>query len=122
ALALVAIIVLTLAAVAFALVTRRAHALGGATTQTNLLLMDSVGQFLGGLKLAISQNLQSGFLTEFRAALRAQSQQQIDFVRQQTTSRLALTTLASFAGGILVLVGFGVLHIAAPTLLTLLLV
>jgi len=122
AMALIAFLVLAVAAVAFALVARRAHALGGATTQTNLVLMDSVSQFLGGLKLAISQNLQGGFVAEFRETLRTQAQQQIDFVRQQTTSRLALSTVAGIAGGLLVMVGFGVLHIAPATLITLLLV
>ena len=120
--ALVVSAVVAVGFVAFAPLARRAHALGGATTQSNLSLLNLVGQFLGGLKLAVSQNLQSGFVAEFRENLREQARQQVVFARQQTTSRLALTTVAAIASGSLVLIGFGALHIAPATLIILLLI
>lgn len=122
AMAFIAFAILAAGVVAFVPTARRARALGGETTQTNLWLLNSVGQFLGGLKLAISQNLQNGFVEEFRRNLREQAHQQIEFVRQQTTSRLALSTVSAIVSGLLVLVGFGALHIAPATLITLLLI
>jgi ATP-binding cassette subfamily C protein len=52
---------LTIGAVVFLPFVRRAHELGRVVTEANLSLLDSTAQFLGGLKLAMSQNLQSRF-------------------------------------------------------------
>jgi ATP-binding cassette, subfamily C, bacterial len=113
---------LAVGSIVFLPVMRRAHVLGGVTTDTNLSLINSIAQFLGGLKLAISQNLQTSFLAEFRQNLRELARQQIEFAHQQITSRHALSTISAFAGGLLVLVGFGAFHVAPAALLTLLLV
>jgi ATP-binding cassette subfamily C protein len=121
-LAALALGILVVGGIVFVPVVRRAHTLGGITTDTNLSLLNSIAQFLGGLKLAISQNLQTNFIVEFRQNLREQARQQIEFARQQTTSRLALSTISAFAGGLLVLVGFGAFHVAPAVLITLLLV
>jgi ATP-binding cassette subfamily C protein len=120
-LSLVAIGLVFVSALIFVPVIRRAYKLGSAVTNANLTLLDSTGQFLGGLKLAMSQNLQGRFVSEFRQILRELSQRQISFLRQQTNSRMALTTLFSFLGALLLLAGVA-LGIGAPTLLTLLLV
>jgi len=103
-------------------VIRRAHVFGAIVVDTNLSLLNSTAQFLGGLKLAISQNLQSSFVAEFRQSLHELTRRQVAFIRQQTNSRLALSTLSAFAGGLLVLIGFGAFHVAPATLITLLLI
>ena len=72
---------------------RRAREVGSFVTSANLSLIDNVTQFLGALKLAISQNLQDSFTREFEATLDAVKAQQVRFIRQQTISQLAITTL-----------------------------
>ena len=122
ALAAVALGLLALGALAFVGVVRRAHALGRVVTNANLSLLDATAQFLGGLKLAMSQNLQSRFIAEFRQTLHELARRQIDYIRQQSRSRIALSTLSSLAGGLLVLVGFGVFHVPAAMLIALLVI
>ena len=122
----------TLALLAFALlittllallpIIRRARKLGAYVTQANLLLLNSTSQFLGGLKLAISQNLQSEFVGEFADTQRKLRMRQTAYVREQTFSRVALTTLSAIVGAALVLAGYGLLHVNAPVLITLLLI
>jgi ATP-binding cassette subfamily C protein len=101
---------------------RRSRILGRFVAEANLTLVDSAAQFLGGLKLAMSQNLQGGFTREFRATLAALSERQIDGVRQRSYARLAINLLSSAVGGAVVFVGFGVLHVPTAVLITLLLV
>lgn len=113
---------LAVGAIVFVPVIRRSHELGTLMTDANLSLLNSTAQFLGGLKLAISQNLQVNFITEFRQNLHMQTARQIEHVRQQTNRSLVMSTLSAFAAGLLVLIGFGVLEIAPATLITLLLI
>ena len=101
---------------------RRSRAAGRYVTEANLSLLDSTGQFLGALKLAISQNLQESFTREFRATLAALSARLVQSVRQQAYARSAVTLLSAAVSGLVVLVGFGVLHLPAAVLITLLLV
>lgn len=122
ALAGLAVAVLLLIALAFVPSIRRANRIGKRVTQANISLLNSAAQFLGGLKLAMSQNLQSSFVTEFRDTLHDLTKQQIEFTRQQTNGRLAFTTISALAGGLLVLVGFGIFELPAPTLIALLLI
>ncbi len=103
-------------------VMRRASEIGRAVTEGNLSLLNSAGQFLGGLKLAMSQNLQGSFVAEFRAMVHDLTERQIEFMRQQSHSRLAFSTITALAGGLLVLIGFGAFQIPGPTLITLLLI
>ncbi len=121
-LALVAFVLLAAGAVAMVPVLGRARRLGAVVTGANLQLLETTTRFLGGLKLAISQNLQAGFVSEFRATLNDLATRQIEYPRQQTFGRLALTTLSALVGAALVLTGFGVFHIAPPVLITLLLI
>jgi ATP-binding cassette subfamily C protein len=122
ALAAFALGLLVLGATALVPVVRRAHALGRVVTNANLSLLDATAQFLGGLKLAMSQNMQSSFIAEFRQTLHELARRQIDYIRQQSRSRIALSTLSSLVGGLLLLVGFGVFHVAAATLIALLVI
>ncbi|MGB7077456.1 MAG: ATP-binding cassette domain-containing protein [Xanthobacteraceae bacterium] len=122
AFAAVALALLLLGAIAFLPVIRRAHVIGGITTNANLSLLDSTAQFLGGLKLAISQNLQGRFIDEFRQSLHELTRRQIDFARHQSRVRVTLMTLPAVASGGLVLLGFGVFHLAPATLIALVLI
>jgi ABC-type multidrug transport system fused ATPase/permease subunit len=121
-LALIAVLLLVAGGVALMPMMRYARKLGAFVSNANQDLLHSTAQLLGGLKLAISQNLQSGFLAEFRTILLAQRDRQIEYLRQQTESRLAITTVSALAGAVLVLVGVTAFHIAPPLLIALLLV
>jgi len=122
--ALAAIAFALLAAVGLALgpMVRRAQRLGQFVTSANLSLLDAATQFLGGLKLAVSQNLQGSFTREFRQTLQDLSARQVDAVRQRTYSRLTLNLLSSAVGAAVLLIGFGWLHVPAALLITLLLI
>lgn len=119
-LAAAALMLLALTALAYVPVTRRAHNVGALMTDENLALLNTTTQFLGGIKLAIGANLQASFVSEFRDTLSHLTGRQMDFRRQATKARLALTMLSGLVGGLLVLIGFTVFHVDAPTLITLL--
>jgi ATP-binding cassette subfamily C protein len=99
---------------------RRSQLLGRFVTESNLTMLGATSQFLGGLKLAISQNLQTSFTREFGETLRLLTARQVDNVRQSAFARLAFNLLASAVAAVIVLVGFGVLHTPTAVLLPLL--
>lgn len=101
---------------------RRARTFGQSSGRANLALMESATQFLGGLKLAMSQNLQAGFIAEFRATLRDLTRRQIDFTRDQSRHRIVLSTATGLIGAAVILLGYGVFAIDAPTLIALVVV
>lgn len=117
-LALVALLLVLAGGAATVPLLAKARALGGFTTASFLALSQSSLQFLGGLKLALSQNLQRSYVEELRATARTLTARQYGFFRQQTVGRIAVTTLAALAGAGLVLVGYGVLHLSAAVLIT----
>ena len=117
-LAAVAFVLLTATGFAYVPMTRRAHNFGTMVTDQNLALLDTTRQFLGGLKLAIGANLQASFISEFRDTLRNLTRRQVDFQRQHTKARLALTSISGVIAGLLVMIGFGAFHVAAATLIT----
>ncbi|HEY1753342.1 MAG TPA: ABC transporter ATP-binding protein [Caulobacteraceae bacterium] len=96
---------------------RHSQTLGRYVTEANLTLLNSATQFLGGLKLAISQNLQGSFTEEFRDTLAALTRRQIEGIRQRTLTRLAINLLSSAVAGAIVLIGFGVLHLELKVLI-----
>jgi len=99
-----------------------AYGLGADMTRGASSLMDTTSQFLGGLKLAIGQNLQPAFLSEFRRTVDQLSARQIAFVRRQALTRAATTLLTTLAAGLLVVAGVGVFHATSATLLGLVVV
>jgi ATP-binding cassette subfamily C protein len=101
---------------------RRAYTVGSFVTDTNLSLIDDMTQFLGALKLAISQNLQRSFTSEFEATLDKLRAEQIDYIRQQTVSRLAVGTLIGLVGAIAIVLGLVVLNVSPSVMITLLLI
>jgi ATP-binding cassette, subfamily C, bacterial len=121
-LAALALVVVLLGAVTLLPMIKRARGIGSFVTNANLSLIDDMTQFLGALKLAISQNLQHSFTREFEATLDDLRVQQIRYVRQQTVTRLAVTTASGVIGAVAILLGIAIFDISASVLITLLLV
>lgn len=115
--AALALVFLVFGVIAFLPFARRAHALGGFMTNANQALLLSTSQFLSGLKLAMSQNLQNRFLSEFRRSLDELTSRQIDYSAQQSQLRNALSIMSAFAAAILVFVGFVDFHLTTATLI-----
>jgi ATP-binding cassette subfamily C protein len=121
-LASIAMALLIVTGLAMAPMVRRSQDLGRFVTEANLNLLDAASQFLGGLKLAVSQNLQGAFTTEFRATLETVAARQVDNIRARTYARLLINLLSSAVAGAIVLIGFGFLHVPASVLIALLLI
>jgi ATP-binding cassette subfamily C protein len=122
---LLALLVLSLLAMgAFALrpVLQKSKDLGMVVMQANLSALNSAGQFLGGLKYALSQNLQGSFVAEFNHVLSDGAQSEIAFARQRSITGIALTALAAAVAALMMLIGSAVLELAAPSLLALLVI
>ena len=116
ALAGLAVVLLAAGALALWPVLRRSRALGAELTESNLALVSGTTQFLGGLKLALSQNLQRSFVKEFEETLGHAGSRRVEFTRQRTRTQAALTSVAAVVAGIAMLVGIGLLD-ASPTAL-----
>lgn len=91
------LVLLLLAASAFALrpLLRRSAELGRGLADSNLGMIVETGQFLGGIKLALSQNLQHSFLHEFRRAQDGAIWRRIAFTRQRTLTQLTLAAMVA---------------------------
>lgn len=101
---------------------RQSRRMGAALTDSNLQLVTRTSHFLGGLKLAMSQDLQRSFVREFEATIGHARDRKIEFVRQRTGSQLALTALAALVAGCAILAGLSQLGLAPPTLIAFLFV
>ena len=121
-LALFSFALLIAGAVAMVPVLRRSRAMGSFVGGAQLALLDGTGQFLNGLKLAVSQSLQGGFVREFRATLGELTARQLRYSNRQQIGRNALTTVAAVVGAAVFLVGYGALGLAPSVLLTFLVV
>jgi ATP-binding cassette subfamily C protein len=121
-LATIALALLIAIGVALAPTLRRTQEVGRYLTEANLNLLDAASQFLGGLKLAVSQNLQGAFTSEFRDTLTGVAKRQVDNIRQRSYARLTINLLSSSVAGAIVLIGFGFLHVPAAILIALLLI
>ena len=100
----------------------RAHGRGQEATFGQFALTRDTGQFLGGLKQAFTQNGQEAFVLRARETLDTLRLGRIAFVRQSTGTRMALTAAAAAIAGVSLLVGYGVLRLEPPVLMTLLFV
>jgi ATP-binding cassette subfamily C protein len=120
AIAMLALLGLGLIALGGALT--RTRALGGFAFDANLALLSGTAQFLGGLKLAMSQNLEARFVRETSQTLRQLAERQTSFMRQQAWSRAGLAVLAALLGSALLLGGYGWLHVSPAVLVALSLV
>ncbi len=122
ALAVVVALLLVTAVLASRPALTRARALGERVTNANLVLLDNTSQFLSAIKMAISQNLESLFVSETRATLRQIGDQQTAFTRRRLRTQALLSVAFACLGAGLVLTGVSWLHIAPPVLIALLLV
>jgi ATP-binding cassette subfamily C protein len=111
-LAALILVLLAVGGVALRPVVRRARDLGEWVLASNMGLVVTTQQFLGGLKLAVSQNLQKSFVSEFETALKRGRDRRIQFARQRTGAQLALTGVAAAVAGLTVLLGIGFLGLA----------
>lgn len=101
---------------------RRSRNLGVELTDASFRLTDDTNQFLGGLKLAFSQNLQGHFVAEFRRMLAFGASREVAFARQRTMGQVALTSLAAAVAGAALLLGFTVFRTSPTSLIALLVV
>jgi ATP-binding cassette, subfamily C, bacterial len=104
-------------ALALVALNRRAGDAGRGVTEASLALMTGLGQFLGGMKLAMSQNLQRGFVAAFERDLNASARSQAGFIGQQAMLRGLWGLLAAAVAGTVLLAGFGWLGLPAPLLI-----
>ena len=116
-LGLVAVSALTLAPTL-----RRAFSLGAVMSRAGMRLMSTTGQFLSGLKLAISQGLQGRYVDEFASSLNMMTDEQVRYSRRLQRRRMALTILSSVTAAVVVMVGFGVMKLPAANLFAVLFV
>lgn len=121
-LAAVIFLLLVVSAVALRPFLTRARHLGHGLTEANLLLMTSTNHFLGGLKLALSQDLQRGFLRSFQTTLEIAANRRVTFVRQRTQSQLLITTIGAVIASIVILAGVALFDASAASLLAFLFV
>jgi len=122
ALALFSLVLVAVSALTLAPTLRRAFALGAQQIGAGMRMMDVTGQFLSGLKLAISQDLQGRFIAEYKKTLDALALQQTDYIRRVQRRRFVVTLLTTCTTAVVVLVGFGVMKLPPAILFTVLLV
>lgn len=96
----------------------RVRAIGTKYTATQITLANGTIQFLGGLKLAMSQNLQHSYVRGFETSIAEAVQHQIGFTRRRTIASLTLTASVSLVAGIWILWGVGVMQTPIPVLAT----
>jgi len=121
-LSLICLAVLGLGGVLLTRTLRQAHSLGQTNVQGNLAAMNTIVQFFGGLKLAVSQDLQASYVAEVETALDNVAGHQLAFVRGEARRQVSIGSIAAIAGTIVAAIGLLVLHLAPAVLVGLLLV
>ncbi|WP_127092121.1 ATP-binding cassette domain-containing protein [Aquabacter cavernae] len=101
---------------------RHAHRAGRGVTLANHAVLDEVGRFLSGMKIARSQNLEARFVAAFSRSLEAARRDQTAFIRQQSLMRGLWSLMGALVAVAVVWAGFAWLALPAPVLLTLLVV
>lgn len=97
----------------------RARKFGDVLVDANISLINDVGQFLGAIKLATSQNLGRRFADEFEHALTELYDAQLRHTRRQTLVRLVVTTISSIVGAGAIVFGIAALNVPASILIVL---
>ncbi len=95
---------------------KRSGQLGGALLRQDLLMTDRSVGLMGVLKLAVAQNLQSGFVEQYIRASGAAVSHRVGFVRLQSAARNLSMLLGALAGALTVLAGILLLQVH-PTIL-----
>jgi ATP-binding cassette subfamily C protein len=106
--------------IAFGPLLANSRSLGDYVADANLALLDTSTQFMGGLKLAISHDLQSGFVSVIRQTLQSLADRQLRFARQHVLGQSGLITLFGLLGAMIVFCGVFWFHVAPPLLIALL--
>lgn len=119
-LTLLAVALIAIGAFALSGMLRRSQDAGRVVTEANQELVAGLGRFLGGMKMAMSQNRQHEFVDEFEHSIQRSAERQSGFAGQQAMLRGLWSLLAAGVAGLAVLVGYAVLDIAPPVLLALL--
>jgi ABC-type multidrug transport system fused ATPase/permease subunit len=122
ALAVFTLVFVALSALTLAPTLRRAFSLGSLMSRAGMRMISSTNEFLSGLKLAISQDLQGRYVDEFAKGLDVMSSEQVLYTRRYQRRRLVLTVLSSVTAAVVVLVGFGIMKLPAAILFTVLFV
>jgi ATP-binding cassette subfamily C protein len=99
----------------------RANALGTRVSDANLSLLHTTSQFMAGLKLALSQNLELHFVRDVRRILHELGARQSAFARKQVYTQGVWTVASVLIGSCLLLGGVSWLHMSGPVLITFLL-
>jgi ATP-binding cassette subfamily C protein len=119
-LAALALLVTTLSTAALLPSIKRARAIGVFAHDANLSIMDNVSHFLGALKLAASQNLQAGFISELEATLAVLRARQVRYVRKQGSAHAIIAAVTALSAVLMIVVGVLVFDAPPPVLITLL--
>lgn len=93
--------------------------LGGTVLKASQAMMANAQGFLSGLKTAAAQNAQSGFVAEFVSIQQQMRGSQLLFQARQARGRLAFALISSVLGALVVLVGFGFMHVTSTILIAL---
>lgn len=119
--AAVAIVVLTIGAVALLGTYGRTRDLGGDVVRRSQAMMGSAATFLGGLKAAAAQNGQGEFVAEFVAIQTMLKDRQIAYARRMSRSRMVFALGSALAGAAVVFGGV-VSGVSPPVLIALILI
>lgn len=117
---LLAFLMLAVGSLFLAPMLRAAQDIGEFKTENQLSLLHNTGQFLGALKLAVSQNLQGRFAEDFTGLLEAANAEELAYLRRRNAMRVRLTSAAAIAAAGAALIGLGVLQMEPTVLITLL--
>src|SRR5437868_3595669 len=97
-LAAIVALLLALGAIAIGPMLARSRSLADFVADANLSLLDTTTQFMGGLKLAVSQDLQTAFVRQIDQMLRNLADRQMRFAWQQAFGQSGLIALFGIMG------------------------
>jgi ATP-binding cassette subfamily C protein len=122
ALTAAALAMLTVGTLALAAGRQRTRGLGEGVVKASQAMMASASALLAGLKSAVAQNAQHAFVAEFEATQASLRDHQLDFAGRQARGRMTYSIVSAALAAAVVGIGFGLLGLPAPILLTLVLV
>jgi len=100
----------------------RSRSIGDFVADANLSVLDMTTQFMGGLKLAVSQDLQAAFVRQMRQMLQNLANRQLRFARQQALGQSGMIALFGIMGVAVVCAGLFWLRIVPSLLVAFLLI
>ncbi|MCX8477810.1 MAG: ABC transporter ATP-binding protein [Sphingomonas sp.] len=94
-----------------------ARSSGAELVEVGVKLTSDLGQFLGGLKLVLGNNLGKAVLAHIADLQREQTRLSVSFARQQSRTHAAILLSGGAIGAVALLVGGLVLNVPAPQLM-----